>query len=563
MVKEHHQLVPRTEAVHEGIHIIGRLGVGRWHEPSNLLKSPRRLRERLCVRSLHPCGREVRPGKEHACVSLLRPSALRCKLWLLAVGMLAVLIVAAVVGAPIDSDAAVRHGPHHDQVSAFFSSFWSKPQKVATPLPRTEGNAYPLVTVSCTSASFCLAGGSAGRSFEWDGHSWHKLTILPPRPNGDFTVISCVSAYFCMAEVDNGEIYQWRGTSWTLSSSSDFSSRYFGLSCSSTSYCVAPNGGVWDGKSWSHPSSGPASPASAFSIDCTSPGHCMVLGTNIAYALDRSTVGTAVHISGHSYPLGPSGKYYYEEPEISCSSASACLAVGGTATDWNGSSWSPLAVPVRTFSSAVSCAPDRSLLCVASGAASNTYTVAGSYVLGPFATGGVAVEGISCPTPKFCMAVGQTGYSSAGFALTHTGSLAGGTPRRSTTRKSSAASHAKRSKRHKSHRSKKNKVHSANSNEHRVKKTHNYISGYADGKTIASTPSNRVTAGLLPYGCEEADSIATPLDKRLTFEQLTFMDGCEAGELAVLKSLGTPVVPTPIKTTTYQKRTPYLRKVQP
>ncbi len=76
-----------------------------------------------------------------------------------------------------------------------------------------------LVSVSCTSAQFCLAGGGNGDVMRWDGRSWRRQAVLDQH-NAGIGDITCVSSSFCAAAVDSREgAYRpatFDGTRWTI-----------------------------------------------------------------------------------------------------------------------------------------------------------------------------------------------------------------------------------------------------------------------------------------------------------------------------------------------------------
>ena len=92
-----------------------------------------------------------------------------------------------------------------------------------------------LVTVSCTSSAFCMAGGeyanpSIGQlalAEQWNGTKWTALTAESPNNFAGFQGVSCLSPISC---VGVGDTYssststiaeQWNGTSWTLMSTAN------------------------------------------------------------------------------------------------------------------------------------------------------------------------------------------------------------------------------------------------------------------------------------------------------------------------------------------------------
>jgi hypothetical protein len=93
-----------------------------------------------------------------------------------------------------------------------------------------------IISVSCLSASFCIAEGSG--SYIWTGVSWSPTAV---NPGGG--PVSCPSASFC-AEAYHDAVVTWNGTVWSARAVIDRA--YFGLddiSCPSASFCAAVDSG--------------------------------------------------------------------------------------------------------------------------------------------------------------------------------------------------------------------------------------------------------------------------------------------------------------------------------
>jgi hypothetical protein len=192
-------------------------------------------------------------------------------------------------------------------------------------------------SVSCPSATFCVAGGGLGEGHGsntgsgivsmWNGRSWSRTTIVSPRPKGhligDLEYLSCASTRFCMAGDADGRIVQWNGRAWSKPKYLTHSTPYNGtsLSCPSTRFCMALNGQgnafTWRGHGWS--------PVRNIEM------------MNVAYGL------------------------------VSCTSAHSCVEVdsSGYGDSWNGHSWTArkLIDPPRVSFDGISCLPTG--LCVA------------------------------------------------------------------------------------------------------------------------------------------------------------------------------------------------------
>ena len=111
---------------------------------------------------------------------------------------------------------------------------WSPPAAI----DRSEGF---LVSVSCPSASFCVAVNGYSNAFTWNGTSWSKPDLIDP--NNTLVSVSCPSASFCVVMDGYGNAVTWNGTSWSAPESIDPASDGVGgltsVSCPSASFCVA------------------------------------------------------------------------------------------------------------------------------------------------------------------------------------------------------------------------------------------------------------------------------------------------------------------------------------
>jgi len=186
----------------------------------------------------------------------------------------------------------VAVGPNYSEVTAektvsaptvidqFNGRVWTRSK---SPSPSAKLNI--LESVSCSSSTFCLAvGGDEVRGTEvplterFNGHSWSVVsnsTLYPGTPTTSMTMslssVSCVSASFCMAvgtvirgSSQNGFLYstvqgQFNGSVWTRSPDS-YNGQLTSVSCVSKTSCIAggqgPPGSVvasfadFNGKSW-------------------------------------------------------------------------------------------------------------------------------------------------------------------------------------------------------------------------------------------------------------------------------------------------------------------------
>lgn len=232
--------------------------------------------------------------------------------------------------------------------SAFRASATSPWRRVAIPIPSepSDGEWFVSQSVSCSSATFCLAaatfsdGDNFAQVWRWDGTAWHLGNLKPSDPGlhtVDFRGVSCAAAWQCVVV---GQRAVTTGTS-------------------------ALGEGVFravlDGSSWSVanlplPS---GDNGEADNVSCWSVQHCRIAGVvRHPGASANSPTNVAVwKWSGGDF-TATTGYQASHSPEIesmSCTSASFCVAAGfefNFATNqsehldllWNGTAWAPLAI---------------------------------------------------------------------------------------------------------------------------------------------------------------------------------------------------------------------------
>jgi hypothetical protein len=217
--------------------------------------------------------------------------------------------------------------------------------------------------VTCVASNDCIAVGGAGASQNlhstlverWNGSSWSIVST--PNPEGtksELRSVSCVSANDCWA-VGNSKgttalAEHWNGTAWSINSPT-LSSGLTDVSCSSSSSCVATSEGLtlarWNGSKWSTETAVTptgAKFASLSDISCTSASACVATGSYtdanwVPRQLAESWDGSKWSVQSTSAPAAVENAKKEVEGEagltggVSCTSATACTAVG--------SSWTP------------------------------------------------------------------------------------------------------------------------------------------------------------------------------------------------------------------------------
>jgi hypothetical protein len=265
-----------------------------------------------------------------------------------------------------------------------------------------------LQAVSCTSSSFCSSPGwyvvenfeavqSYGTWYNWNGSSWSSAGGLP---EADLSIrgAACTSSSFCVAvgDYEKGEwtyAAHWNGTKWALVNTPNpylAGNELNGVSCTSSTVCTAVGSGEWgvdtialrwNGTTWSTqttPNPGTANVLNG--VSCTSTTHCVAVGSKVSGGTETTLAMTwnGTTWSTQATP-NPTGSISASAAAVSCTSSSACFAVGVYHTSsgplpfamhWDGTSWSLKSVKL------------------------------------PAETNFGWLKGVSCTASTFCMAVG-------------------------------------------------------------------------------------------------------------------------------------------------------------
>jgi hypothetical protein len=274
-------------------------------------------------------------------------------------------------------------------------------------------------SVSCPAASACMAVGrsiTSGAPYtalaeQWDGTTWSiQPTASPPAGSqGSYLDgVSCPSSNLCSAVgfyvdstgTDESLAEIWDGTAWTMqptpNPTGSRATTLLGVSCPGVSYCVA----------------------TGFYLD----------STGVKKTLSEIWDGTGWSIVATPNPSSPLRGSFLQG--VSCTNASACIAVGSANTSsapqgtplaehWNGSKWAIQSTPTFTGGAlaSVSCTSG----CTAVGNYSSQ--TAGNGTLVAFWTGtawgyssisqpNAALSGVSCVSRYACTAVGHMQDSS-------------------------------------------------------------------------------------------------------------------------------------------------------
>src|SRR5262249_38965450 len=324
-----------------------------------------------------------------------------------------------------------------------------------------------LNAVDCPSASVCVA---VGNSFthsgveitlaeRWNGTRWSiQPTPNPSSGGGVLSAVSGSSASACTAvAASNAGTFaeRWNGTRWRIQATPSPSAgggALFGVACASAVSCTAvgasnpftPNSKAlaerWNGAKWviqRIPNPAGAQFSELAGVTCNMVASCVAGGDYVNGS--GTDVTLAERWDGTNWVIqptpNPSGSQFGFLASVSCTSPSACTAVGGygnssgtlvtLAERWNGTKWVTQQTPSRagasfSYLAAVSC--PSAARCVAAGPSANSFSTPVSLAESwngkswkvqntPNLPGAEpsGLLGVSCTRPSNCMAVGLTG----------------------------------------------------------------------------------------------------------------------------------------------------------
>ncbi len=263
-----------------------------------------------------------------------------------------------------------------------------------------------FVSVSCTSASFCMAADSGGNVYKYSGGTWSQAQLLD---GGGLTSVSCATSSFCVAASKSDGVFTYSGGTWTgptpLVAAAGNGANLTSVSCSAAGTCIAS--GHWNtytyaGGRWAQ---GYLLENTSFivSVSCASAGFCMAADTGgSVYTYSGGTWSQPQQLDGGALT------------SVSCATSSFCVATssGDDAFTYSNGTWSAPSQLVGADSSAanltsVSC--PASGQCVATGHW-DTYTYSGGrWAEGHLVENTSFLASISCATSSFCVAADNVG----------------------------------------------------------------------------------------------------------------------------------------------------------
>lgn len=280
-------------------------------------------------------------------------------------------------------------------------------------------------SISCPSASFCMAVSASGMAFTDSNGSWSNGQSFDTKGTGS-AYVSCASSSFCMA-VRMGNVFNYSNGSWSngklIDSQDNLAGALTSISCPSSSFCetadvsgfaITFSNGKW-GRAYSL--NGTSNPPGYDTISCSSPSFCMTTdGVSNVFTYTKGRWSNA-------HQVGPSKNLNYNFNMLSCPSQSFCAmssSSGGGPDFWTYSNghWSSDPRAPQPELSSVSC-PTTSF-CLATGASSASGTGQQSGFVWTLSNGkwsnGLKVDphgdlvSASCASPSFCAAVDYAGF---------------------------------------------------------------------------------------------------------------------------------------------------------
>jgi hypothetical protein len=166
-----------------------------------------------------------------------------------------------------------------------------------------------LTSVSCATASFCVAVDDDGQASTWNGSGWSSDSDIDNTESFDSVSCTTTPTPFCTAVDNSGHALTYNGVSWSAPYDFDTNAG-LSVSCVTTTSCMAVDDGgdalAWDGagNSGADWSSTGIDTESLDSVSCPSAGFCVVVDQD-GNALVYNGPAPAVTVSAVSPNTGP------------------------------------------------------------------------------------------------------------------------------------------------------------------------------------------------------------------------------------------------------------------
>jgi hypothetical protein len=234
------------------------------------------------------------------------------------------------------------------------------------------------------------------------------------------TSVSCPTTSFCRATDGGGNVYTYSGGSWSAAKPVAGGDGLTSISCPTTSFCAATTSGeaayIYSGGAWtaSNLTAADGGAAHLTSVSCPSAGFCIATGDWYSYTY-----------SGGMWAKGQLVQDSHYFTSISCPTTSSCKATdgGGNVYTYSGGTWSA-AKPVAGGDSLTSISCPTTSFCAATTSGDTAYIYSGgawtASNLIPAGGGTAHLTSVSCPSAGFCIATGDWDsytYSQGGWAI--------------------------------------------------------------------------------------------------------------------------------------------------
>ena len=201
------------------------------------------------------------------------------------------------------------------QPASATSPTWSTPIKI---IPNAGGG--NLYSVSCPSATFCMAVDEYGYALNFNGSTWSSPLSVDPK--GILSSVSCPTTTFCAAVDGSGYEVNFNGSTWSSPLGIDSNGTLSSVSCPSATFCEAVdyNGNAlnFNGSTWSSPLNidpgrvldSVSCPSATFCMAVDDKGNALTYGgpiqgsplvTGITPSSGPTTGGTSVTITGSNF----------------------------------------------------------------------------------------------------------------------------------------------------------------------------------------------------------------------------------------------------------------------
>jgi hypothetical protein len=180
-----------------------------------------------------------------------------------------------------------------------------------------------LVAVSCSARDACTAITVDGTAYRLHGGRWHSQGPVFSGYGIRAISLDCPAVHLCMAATNGARVSRWNGRSWKQHKFWHLRTtlRDGAVSCSGPHFCGwVASGGVfatWKGQ-WGRVSYHPSMFAGTVPqpLSCPAPGQCLVVGEQ------TTVVRHGFHLHATPHPV-------YPQPRVACADPRMCMSING------------------------------------------------------------------------------------------------------------------------------------------------------------------------------------------------------------------------------------------